>query len=473
MIWNDNDGFLKEIKDHSKYGIFLDMGVGKTSLLLALINYKLLFTNVEKILIIAPKKVSLSTWQNEIKKWENFRHLKDEVILIDGTEQERIRKLKENKKINIISSSLVEWLIVEKKKIEYKTRSGEYRTRNVYQETEFLPKFDLVIIDECSQFKDITTNRFKALQRMFKDKDIDLYLLSGTPFPNINKESHKTRDGRLFEYYKKSEEFYYVLNLFGLYNGSLTDFRNEFCYSDPWDRFNYKMTKQNYDKIMDVISKVSISKRLELDVAVNYHKVYCKTSESEMRELIHEYQVETNNYTDITAANRAVMINKTLQLSNGFLYDGVGDVHRINTFKLEKTLELLEQLKERNVMILYVFKEDEELLLKHIPNLKKFETVQDEKDWNEGKISRLLVSPFADKFGLNIQEGGYTMIWFGLVWSAEAVSQTIARLARRGQTKDVDVYFLLSEYGFDSYVYDVVVSKIQTTNDFKSYVQMF
>jgi GTPase SAR1 family protein len=70
MIWKDENNFLETIKDQKRFGVFLDMGVGKTSLLLALADQKF-FDGVKKILIITPKKVSLSTWQNEIKKWKN------------------------------------------------------------------------------------------------------------------------------------------------------------------------------------------------------------------------------------------------------------------------------------------------------------------------------------------------------------------------------------------------------------------
>ena len=94
MIWTDQDGFLEQIKDQNKFGIFLDMGVGKTALLLGLADYKFFNHNVKKILIITPKKVSLSTWQNEIAKWENFSYMSNVVSLIEGTEEERHELLK-------------------------------------------------------------------------------------------------------------------------------------------------------------------------------------------------------------------------------------------------------------------------------------------------------------------------------------------------------------------------------------------
>ena len=112
MIWKDQDGFLEQIKDQNRFGVFLDMGVGKTALLLGLADYKFFNYNVKKVLIITPKKVSLSTWQNEIAKWENFSYMSNVVSLIEGTEEERNELLKKKGEfcIHIISSSLTEWL---------------------------------------------------------------------------------------------------------------------------------------------------------------------------------------------------------------------------------------------------------------------------------------------------------------------------------------------------------------------------
>ena len=35
--------------------------------------------------------------------------------------------------------------------------------------------------------------------------------------------------------------------------------------------------------------------------------------------------------------------------------------------------------------------------------------------------------------GLNLQSGGNTLVWFGMIWSLELYQQTVARLWRQGQ----------------------------------------
>jgi SNF2 family DNA or RNA helicase len=442
MIWNDNDKFLETIKDENRFGIFLDMGVGKTSLLLALADYKF-FNGVKRILIITPKKVSLSTWQNEIKKWKNFNYMETVVSLIEGTEEERIELLDKKGEfcIHIISSSLTEWLYGTTKK---KAPSSSSRS------------YDLIIVDECSQFKSPKSLRFKSLKKLSEGKS--LFLLSGTPFSNIKRESY---------YYTNADELYYILYLLELYDKSLTQFRNDFCFAQQWNPYRWLIHHEIYDDLIEKINSKSIRKKLSMEIEMKEQIIYCEKDEARYNKLKKDYILETENLTNITASNQATMINKALQLSNGFIYDERNQVHRVNTYKFDKLMDLLSTTND-NVIIFYNFKEDKEYLLKNIPNSKVLETKEDIARWNAGEIKTLILSPFSEKYGLNLQEGGHTIIWFGLVWSAESYSQANARLYRRGQENNVEIYYLLAENSFDKYVYDALIRKTATIDSFIS-----
>jgi SNF2 family DNA or RNA helicase len=450
MIWKDNDGFLETIKDESRYGIFLDMGVGKTSLLLALADYKF-FGGVKRILIITPKKVSLSTWQNEIKKWKNFNYMESVLNLIEGTEEERIELLKKTGEfcIHIISSSLTEWL--------YGSRAK--KKGSVSLPISIAPSYDLIIVDECSQFKSPKSLRFKALKKLSEKKS--LFLLSGTPFSNIKRESY---------YYTNADELYYLMFFLELYNKSLTQFRNEYCFTQHWNPYRWLIHHEIYDDIIAKLNTRSIRKKLSIDVKLKEHVILCEKDESRFHKLKKDFILETNNLKNITASNQAIMINKALQLSNGFIYDEMNQVHRINKYKFDKLKDLLSIIND-NVIIFYNFKEDKEFLLKNIPNSQCLETKEDIEKWNKKEIKVLILSPFSEKYGLNLQSGGHTIIWFGLVWSAESYSQANARLYRRGQENNVDVYYLLADKSYDTYVYDALIQKTATIESFISYTQ--
>jgi SNF2 family DNA or RNA helicase len=450
MIWKDQDGFLEKIKNEQQFGIFLDMGVGKTALLLGLADHKF-FNGVKKILIITPKKVSLSTWQNEIAKWENFSYMSSVVSLIEGTENERNELLKKKGEfcIHIISSSLTEWLYGRK------VRKGTY---SIFAPNPFTPSYDLVIVDECSQFKSTKSLRYKALKKLTENKS--LFLLSGTPFSNIKKEKY---------YYTNADELYYLTYLLGIYKKSLTQFRADFCFTQPWNKFKYLIHEDMYKSLIEEINKKSIRKRLEIDIKVNQTIVYSKLDKARFNLLKNEFYLETNGYEKITASTQAIMLNKSLQLSNGFVYDSQSQVVRINDYKLEKLKDIIS-VSVGNIIIFYNFKEDKEYILKNISNSKVLKTKEDIESWNRGEIKILILSPFSEKYGLNLQQGGNTIIWFGLVWSAESYAQANARLVRRGQEKDVEIYYLLAENSFDDYVYKTLILKTETISNFINYV---
>ena len=73
-------------------------------------------------------------------------------------------------------------------------------------------------------------------------------------------------------------------------------------------------------------------------------------------------------------------------------------------------------------------------------------------DWNAGKIELLLLHPKSAGHGLNLQHGGNKIIFLSLPWSLELYEQTIGRLHRSGQTRDVWVYNLICEKTIDEQI---------------------
>ena len=144
-----------------KCGLFLDMGLGKTvSTLTAIKELKYNRFQVNKVLIIAPKKVAEGTWSKEKDKWN---HTKDfRVSLVLGSQQKRIKALSVNADLYIINRENIPWLV-------------DYLRNDWY--------FDTVVIDESSSFKNSRSKRFKAL-KMVLPKINRLIELTGTPSPN-------------------------------------------------------------------------------------------------------------------------------------------------------------------------------------------------------------------------------------------------------------------------------------------------
>ena len=156
---------INRVISDEKLGLFLDMGLGKTVISLTAIN-ELKYNRflIRKVLIIAPKKVAEITWSQEQKKWDHLKMLRISMVL--GSQTSRMRALNTNADIYVINRENVPWLV-------------EYYNHNW--------PFDMVIIDELSNFKSHSAKRFKAL-KLVRNRITRLVGLTGTPRPNTSQD---------------------------------------------------------------------------------------------------------------------------------------------------------------------------------------------------------------------------------------------------------------------------------------------
>ena len=163
---------------------------------------------------------------------------------------------------------------------------------------------------------------------------------------------------------------------------------------------------------------------------------------------------------DITALSAAAVSNKLLQLSNGAVYTDERKVIEIHNKKLEVLEELIEEAKGEPVLVFYNFQHDKDRIIeKFKKDVRVLDTEKDIKDWNNKKIKILLAHPAGAGHGLNLQEGGSIIIWFGLTWSLELYQQANARLNRQGQKETVRIYHIIAEKTIDERVLEVLKGK--------------
>ena len=152
---------------------------------------------------------------------------------------------------------------------------------------------------------------------------------------------------------------------------------------------------------------------------------------------------------DISVTSAAALSNKLLQLGNGALYGEDREVHEIHNCKIEAFMELIEGLSGKSALVFYNYQHDRDRIKKALSKtglvVRELKTTQDEDDWNAGKIDILLTHPASSAYGLNLQEGGNHVIWFGLTWNYELYSQANKRLHRQGQKEKVIVHHLVCE----------------------------
>lgn len=414
-------------------GLMLDMGLGKTIITLTAINeLKFDYMEVNKVLVIAPKKVAESTWLREAEKWEHLKFLKFSKVL--GSLNQRIKALNTLADIYVINRDNVTWLV-------------DYY-RNDWP-------FDMVVVDEFSSFKNHASKRFKSL-KMVKSKIKRFVGLTGTPAPNglkdiwaqiylldqgerLGKNITSFRE-RFFDYVKFGNSGF---GEYRIKEGSEQSIKNkigDICIS---------MKSEDYLELPDIIYDVI---PVELDKKAMGHYIEL---EKEMVLSLEEAEIDV--------ASAAALTGKLLQLANGAIYDEEKNIHEVHDCKIERFLELIEQLNGKPVLVFYNFKHDLDRIKKALAKQKlkvvELKTPQDEKDWNAGKVDILLAHPASAAYGLNLQDGGNHVVWFGLNWSLELYQQANKRLHRQGQKEKVIIHHLVTQGTRDEDVMRALESK--------------
>lgn len=397
---------IEFVKTHPVAALLLSMGLGKTSTTLTALD-DLLFDSFEihKVLVIAPLRVT-KVWLDEVKKWNHLNYLRCSLVV--GTEQERKRALWANADIYIINRENVQWLIDE---------SG----------IQF--DFDTLVVDELSSFKNFKTKRFKSLMKV---RPIVKRVIGLTGTPTSNGLMDLWSEFKLLDQGKRLGRF-------------ITNYRDQYFRPDKRNGqvvFSYKPLPFAEDAIYDKISDITISMKatdyLNMPELISNH-VEVEMSEKEMKvyKELKDELVITLGDEDVTASNAASLSNKLTQMANGAIYLDNHESAIIHDRKLDALEDLIEAQCGKPVLVAYWFKHDLNRIKNRLEELKvNFKEIKTEasiEDWNKGNIEVGLIHPASAGHGLNLQEGGSTLIWFGLTWSLELYEQTNARLYRQGQ----------------------------------------
>ena len=422
------------IVNNTVSAIFLSCGLGKTVITLTAIK-ELMHDRFEvrKVLVIAPLRVGLGTWPQEIEKWEHLKGLTYSVAI--GTEAERKAALMAKADIYIINRENVEWLV--------KNCSFD---------------FDMVVIDELSSFKSGATKRFKSLLKV-RPTIKRIVGLTGTP--SSNGLMDLWAEYRLLDMGKR----------LGRYIGQ---YRRKFFIPDKRNQqivFSYKPMAGAEESIYKLISDITISMKsvdyLKMPECVMNKVSACMNEEEKGKyETLRKEMVLSLDGTDIDAVNAAALSNKLLQMANGAVYDEDKKAVAIHDRKLDALEDLIEGANGKPVLIAYWFKHDLEriakrLTSKHIP-FARIDGNESIRKWNDGELPVALIHPASAGHGLNLQAGGSTLIWFGLTWSLELYQQTNARLWRQGQKQTVVIHHIVSKGTIDENVMKALEKKDKT-----------
>ena len=407
----------------SGYGL----GLGKTVITLTAVQELIDDFQIFKVLVIAPKRVAEDTWSREHEKWDHLAGLKISKVL--GSAKQRQAALKRKADMYVIGRDNVKWLCEE--------LQGEW-------------PFDTVVIDELSSFKNPQAVRFKCLRKVITRSE-RVIGLTGTPSPNglmdlwaqIYLLDKGERLGRTLSAYREKYFRPAVQNGYIVYKWAAVP----------------KAKKEIEEKLKDLCISMSADDYLDLPERID-NEIRVTLSQKEMKQYqtMEQEQLLTIEENTVAALNAAAVMNKLLQMANGAVYDEERKVIRIH----EKKLEALEEIAETTsspLLVFYSYKHDLNRIKEYFPEARELKTTEDIKAWNDGRIPMLLAHPASVGYGLNLQDGGHVIVWYGMTWSLELYQQANARLHRQGQRQTVIVHHIIADGTADDQVMQALKRK--------------
>ena len=425
---------IRYIETHPISALLIDMGLGKTSITLTAIS-NMLFDSFEvcKVLVIAPLRVAKNTWTDEIKKWEHLNSLSYSLII--GNESERLSALSKKADIYIVNRENIDWLV---------NKSG------------YKFDFDMVVIDELSSFKNHQSKRFKSLMKV-RPLVKRIVGLTGTPSSNGLMD--------LFAEFK-------ILDMGKRLGYFIGQYRNTYFKPDKMNGpivYSYKPlpNAENaiYEKISDITVSMKANEYLKMpELLTSNYVVELSNSEKNQYDEMKKSLVLEITDGEITASNATSLSNKLCQLSNGAIYDDEQNIVEIHDRKLEALEDIIESMNGKPLLIAYWYRHDLERIKSRF-SVREIKTSEDISDWNDGKIPVALIHPASAGHGLNLQNGGSTLVWFGLTWSLELYQQTNARLYRQGQKNTVVIQHIITKGTIDEQILKALQKKNKTQAD--------
>lgn len=391
---------------HANAGLFADPGTGKTSMFLKAYAVLKAKRRVRSALLLAPLRPLQLTWPNEQAKWLDFAGI--DISYVIGSEKQRWAALERAADIYATNVDNVDWLV----------DNAKYLPEEIY---------DLLMVDELHKWKHSNTTRFKALRRI---RPLFSRAWGGTGSP---------RPRNLMDLFGQM----FVLDQGNALGPYVTHFRNKYFDSTGYGGYTWEPKEGAEKKIYKAIAKnvlVIEAKDLppivENDILVDLPAKAMQTytdMEDRFVTQIHEEEV--------TAANAAVASGKLRQIANGAIYVAKNEYLPIHDAKLDALEELVDSLDGQPLFCGYEFAHDATRIMERLggKDVAVFgggttanEARRIEKAWNGGKLRLLLGQPDSVAHGLNLQESGQHVAWFGMIWRWDLYDQFIRRLRRTG-----------------------------------------
>ena len=418
---------------HPRTALWMPMGGGKTVTTLTALDALDLVEGVYPVLVLAPKRVAISTWPDEVAKWPHLKRLR--VSVINGTPKQRQAALDAPADVYTMAYDNLSWLC--------ETLGDDW-------------PFVTVVADELTRLKSFRirqgSKRAGALGRVAHSKVKRFIGLTGTPGANGLKDlwgqtwflDRGERLGRTFSAFEQR------------------------WFRKGYDGFSLQPQPHAQGEIQALLSDICLTVTgLPVDEPIR-NPIYVDLppkARAQYRDMEDEMFAEIGA-EGVEAANAAVRTQKCLQIANGAIYtDDAGNWEAVHDAKLDALESVIEEANGAPVLVAYNFKHDLQRLRRRFPQARVLDADPDTiRQWNAGQVPVLFAHPASAGHGLNLADGGNILAFFGLNWSLEEHMQIIERIGpmrqkQAGYDRPVFVHYIMAKNTVDNLVFDRLASK--------------
>lgn len=383
---------------------FNEQGTGKTAAVIWAADYLMKLGLVRRVLIIAPLSIMKSAWQNDLFTFAVHRSCD----IAYGKRETR----------KAVINGEAEFVIINFDGLEI-----------VKDDLIADGRFDLIVADEASAYKNMQTNRWKTLKSVVTP-DTWLWMLTGTPAAQSPVDAYGLAklvnpDG--------------VPKFFGQFRDKVMEKVGQFRWIP---RPNAEVTVHNalqpairFEKsqCLDLPELTFLEREAPL---TPQQKSYYATLKKLMR-------MEAAG-EEVTSVNAAVQLNKLLQISGGAVYS---DTKEVIEFDVSNRLNVVQEVIEEashKVLVFVPFSHTIDLLQEHlkksgistdvisgkVPVNRRNDIIKNFQEQQDPRV--LIIQPQAASHGLTLTAAD-TIIWYAPVTSVETYLQANARINRPGQ----------------------------------------
>jgi len=398
---------------HRKAFCFSEMGTGKTGSVIWAADYLMNIGAIKRVLVLCPLSIMQSAWQNDVFKFALHRTC---VVAHSYSKEKRIKAVKSGADFVICNFDGLDII------------------KDVVKEAQF----DLIVVDEASNYKNPQTKRWKVLHDLVTPETW-LWMLTGTPAAQSPVDAYGLA---------KLVNPTAVPKFFGGFRDMVMQRISQFKWV-PRPR-----AENIVHQALQPAIRYSKEECLDLpEVTTVFRETPLSKQQLKYYEILRKQMLTTVAGEEISTVNKATNLNKLLQLACGSVYSDSGEAISFDCGERMSALKEVIEEASHKVLIFAPFKHvihriSEELTNSGISNdiitgevsaTKRTSIFAKFQDTSEPQV--LVIQPQAAAHGVTLHAAN-VIVWWGPITSIETYLQANARVHRAGQRNPVTVVHL-------------------------------